>query len=127
MEQAKLYLPVRRWNQLNSDQAALRRYGAYSAKYENGAEGIVYHSTNGRIECEAHPFVKEGEAFFLPNPSKRILRVGASDITFRRPGMSDEIFRELVDNAGLELRAFSDQAVIITTPAHAVKLTGITD
>lgn len=127
MDMAKLYLPVRRWNQLNSDQAALRRYGAYSAKYENGAEGIVYHSTNGRIEVEAHPFIKEGDGFFLPNPSKKILRVGASDITFRRPGMSDEIFRELVDNAGLELRAFSDQAVIITTPAHAVKLTGITD
>lgn len=127
MDMAKLYLPVRRWNQLNSDQAALRRYGAYSAKYENGAEGIVYHSTNGRIEVEAHPFIKEGDGFFLPNPSKKILRVGASDITFRRPGMSDEIFRVLVDNAGLELRAFSDQAVIITTPAHAVKLTGITD
>lgn len=127
MEQAKLYLPVKRWNQLNSDQAALRRYGAYSSKYENGAEGIVYHSTNGAIEVEAHPFVKEGEGFFLPNPSKRVMRVGASDISFRRPGMTDEIFRELVDNAGLELRAFSDQAIMITTPAHAVKLTGITN
>lgn len=127
MDMAKAYLPVKRWNQLNSDQAALRRYGAYSQKYENGAEGIVYHSTNGRIEVEAHPFVKEGEAFFLPNPAKRILRVGASDITFRRPGMSDEIFRELVDNAGLELRAFSDQGIIMTTPAQGVKLTGITN
>lgn len=127
MEKAKLYLPVRRWNQLNSDQAALRRYGAQSAKFENGAEGIVYHSTNGAVECEAHPFIKEGEGFFLANPSKRLMRVGASDITFRRPGMTDEIFRELVDNAGFELRAFSDQAVLLTTPAQNVKLTGITD
>lgn len=127
MEAAKLYLPVRRWNSLNSDQAALRRYGAQSSKFENGAEGIVYHSTNGRIEVEAHPFVKEGEGFFLPNPSKRLLRVGASDITFRRPGRNDEIFRELEDAAGLELRAFSDQAIMITTPAHAVKLSDITD
>lgn len=127
MEKAKLYLPVRRWNQLNSDQAALRRYGAHSAKFENGAEGIVYHSTNGAVECEAHPFIKEGEGFFLANPSKRMMRVGASDITFRRPGMTDEIFRELVDNAGFELRAFSDQAVLLTTPAQNVKLTGITD
>lgn len=127
MDQAKLYLPVKRWNALNGDQSALRRYGAYSAKAENGFEGITYHATNGKIEVEAHPFIKEGDGFLLPDPSKRIMRVGASDITFRRPGMSDEIFRELVDNAGLELRAFSDQAVILTTPAHAVKATGITD
>ena len=127
MEKAKLYLPVRRWNSLNSDQSALRRYGAYSAKYENGAEGITYHSTNGAIEVEAHPFLKEGEGFFVPNPAKNIIRVGATDITFRRPGSSEEIFRELVDSAGLELRAFSDQAVMLKVPAHAVKLTGITD
>lgn len=124
---AKLYLPTRRWNSLNSDQAALRRYGAQSAKFENGADGIVYHSTNGAIEVEAHPYLKEGDGFFLANPKKKMLRVGASDITFRRPGQSDEIFRELADSAGLELRAFSDQAVLLTTPAHNVKLTGITD
>lgn len=127
MEKAKMYLPVKRWNSLNSDQAALRRYGAYSSKFENGAEGIVYHSTNGAVEVEAHPFIKEGEGFLLANPSKRVMRVGASDITFRRPGMTDEIFRELVDSAGFELRAFSDQAVLLSTPAQNVKLTGITD
>lgn len=127
MEDAKVYLATKRWNSLNSDQAALRRYGAYSSKAENGSEGIVYHSVNGSIEIVAHPFVKEGEAFLIPQPSKRILRVGASDITFRRPGMQDTIFRELVDSAGLELRAFSDQAVIITKPAQCTKYTGITD
>lgn len=125
-DKAKLYLPTVRWNSLNADQAALRRYGAYSAKAENGFEGIVYHGSNGVIEVEAHPFVKEGEGFFLANPAKKILRVGATDITFRRPGMSEEIFRELVDSAGLELRAFSDQAVISLLPAQNVKLTGIT-
>ena len=127
MDKAKLYLPVRRWNSLNSDQAALRRYGAYSAKFENGAEGITYHSTNGAIEVEAHPFLKEGDGFFLPNLSKNLVRVGATDITFRRPGSSEDIFRELTDSAGLELRAFSDQAVMLRIPAHAVKLTGIQD
>lgn len=126
-DDAKIYLPTRRWNVLNSDQAALRRYGAYSAKAENGSEGIVYHSVNGMTEMVAHPFIKEGEAFLLVNPKKRLLRVGATDITFRRPGLQDNIFRELVDNAGLELRAFSDQAVLITLPAQCTKYTGITD
>lgn len=127
MVDAKLYLATKRWNSLNADQAALRRYGAYSSKAENGFQGIVYHSVNGSIEIEAHPFVKEGEGFLVAQPSKRIVRVGSTDITFRRPGMDDKIFRELTDNAGLELRAFSDQAVIITTPAQCVKYTGITD
>lgn len=127
MEDAKVYCATKRWNALNSNEAALRRYGAYAAKAENGSEAICYHSTNGKIELEAHPFVKEGEAFLLPNPSKRLVRVGASDITFRRPGMQETIFRELTDSAGLELRAFSDQAIALTVPAQATKYTGITD
>lgn len=126
-DDAKLYCATKRWNSLNADQAALRRYGAYASKAENGSEGIVYHSVNGMTEIVAHPFVKEGEAFLVVNPKKRMLRVGATDITFRRPGMSENIFRELVDNAGLELRAFSDQAVLITLPAQCTKYTGITD
>lgn len=126
-DDAEIYTPTKRWNSLNADQAALRRYGAYTAKAENGSEGIVYHSVNGSSEIIAHPFIKEGEAFALVNPKKRLLRVGATDITFRRPGLQDNIFRELTDNAGLELRAFSDQAVLVTLPAQCTKYTGITD
>lgn len=126
-DDADLYTPTKRWNALNADQAALRRYGAYSSKAENGSEGIVYHSVNGKTEIKAHPFVKEGDSFLIVNPKKRVMRVGATDITFRRPGMSENIFRELTDNAGLELRAFSDQAIMITLPAQCTKYYGITD
>jgi len=126
-DDCKTYLPTKRWNSLNADQAALRRYGAYASKAENGSEGIVYHSVNGTNEMVAHPFIKEGEGFTIVNPKKRVMRVGASDITFRRPGMQENIFRELTDNAGLELRAFSDQAILIQLPAQCTKLTGITD
>jgi hypothetical protein len=126
-DEATLWTPTKRWNSLNSDQAALRRYGAYSQKAENGSEGIVYHSVNGRIDIKAHPFLKEGESFLIVNPKKQVMRVGASDITFRRPGMQTQIFRELVDSAGVELRAFSDQAVMIKLPAQCTKYTGITD
>lgn len=127
MEDAKLYLSTKRWNSLNADQAALRRYGAYSSKAETGHEGIVYHSVNGSTEIVAHPFVKEGEGFLLPSPSKRAMRIGSSDVTFRRPGMQDKIFLEIDGVAGLELRAFSDQAVIVTVPGQCTKYSGITD
>ena len=127
MEKAKLYLPTSRWTKLNSDQAALRRYGAQSSKAESGFQAISYYSTNGEISVEAHPFIKESEGFLLANPAKRITRVGASDISFRRSGMLEgEVFRELNDNAGLELRAFSDMGILLQTPAQNVKLTGIT-
>ena len=109
------------------DQAALRRYGSYSAKAENGSEGIVYHSVNGSIEIVAHPFVKEGESFLLPDPAKNVILCGASDVTFKRPGQAENIFRELVDNAGVELRSFSDLGLMIKLPAQCVKYTGITD
>jgi hypothetical protein len=127
MEDAKLYTPTVRWNTLNADQAALRRYGAYNSKSENGSEGIVYHSVNGSTEIVAHPFLKEGESHLIPNPSKRAMRVGASDITFKRPGMDEKIFLEVDAVAALELRAFSDQAVVITVPGQCTKYTGITD
>lgn len=127
MEDAKAYFAVRRWNSLNSDQAALRRYGAVSKKSENGSEAICYYSANGSTDIVAHPFVKEGDGFLVPTPSKRLLRVGASDVTFRRPGMQETIFRELTDNAGLELRAFSDQAILNTVPAQSTKYASITD
>lgn len=126
-EDGKAYFATKRWNYLNADQAALRRYGAYAAKAENGSEGIAYHSVNGQVEIVAHPFVKEGDGGFFPNPKKRLMRVGATDITFRRPGLQENIFRELVDNAGFELRAFSDQAIMATLPAQCVQYTGITD
>jgi len=127
MEDACVYLAAIKWNKLNSDESALRRYGAeLSERAKTGTKAIKYYSTNGATEMEAHPFVKEGEAFLVPNPAKRLVRVGATDITFRRPGMSETIFRELDDNAGLELRAFADQAIMSQIPAHCTKYTGIT-
>lgn len=126
-EDAKAYFATKRWNTLNADQAALRRYGAYANRAETGSEGIAYHSVNGTTEIVAHPFVKEGDGFLFGNPKKRLVRVGATDITFRRPGMQENIFRELDSNAGLELRAFSDQAIMATLPAQCTKYTGITD
>jgi hypothetical protein len=128
LEDSVIYLAATRWNSLNADQAALRRYGAeIAAKAKSGSRAITYCSTNGDNEIEAHPFYKEGFAHLLPNPSKRLLRVGATDITFRRPGMDETIFRELTDNAGLELRAFADQAIMLQIPAHGVRYSGITD
>lgn len=117
-EAAELYLPTKRWNEVMSDQAALRRHNAQVQRVENGFEAISFYSTNGRTDIINHPFLKEARGYLLPQPDKRLVRVGATDITFRRPGLSQNIFRELNDNAGFELRAFSDQAIMLQIPAH---------
>jgi hypothetical protein len=126
-EQATLFLPTKRWNQVMSDQAALRRHNAQMTKAENGFEAVTFYSTNGKTDIVNHPFLKEARGYLIPNPEKRLVRVGATDITFKRPGLEHNIFRELSDNAGFELRAFSDQAIALQIPGQATLYESITD
>lgn len=113
------------WGNLNSDQAALRKYdNSYkSMKGENGFESILYHGQNGEIEVISHPMIKQGEAFIFP--PKRVKRIGASDITFQTPGREDEIFLQLPSSNGFELRSYAHQAIVCECPAKMVKITGI--
>lgn len=113
------------WSNLNNDLAALRHYDqSYSRrKLDNGTEAISYYGQNGEISVESHNCVKEGEAFILP--FKRVRRLGAQDVSFKTPGRGDDIFTQLANNAGYELRIYTDQAVFLETPARAVKITAI--
>lgn len=115
----------RAWADLLSDQAALRRYDSSfkSSELENGSEGIRFYSQNGVIEIVPSIFVKQGYAYIVP--MDEMLRIGSTDITFRRPGQGDEFFRDLESAAGYELRAFTDQALFCSAPGKAVLITGI--
>lgn len=120
-----VFLNPKAWGNIATDQAALRRFGSnYStAKAANGSEAIEFYSQTGRVAMVPHIFVKEGDAFILP--LKNVKRLGATDITFRRPGRPDDIFLELTSNAGYELRLYTDQAVFVETPARCVLVSGI--
>lgn len=116
----------RTWTNLMSDLAALRRFdGSYDRKkLESGAQAITFHGQNGMIDIVSHNCVKEGEAFVFP--AKRLIRVGAWDVSFKTPGRGDEeIFTQLADNAGYELRVYTDQALFSEAPARMVKVTSI--
>jgi hypothetical protein len=117
------------WSFLDTDLGARR---TFDASYKNseramGHEAITYYSQNGKNTVVSHPMVKQGEAFILP--TKYCKRVASTDVAFRNPGSpvngEDRFFRELSDNAGFELRCYADQAVFLTHPAKAVKVTGI--
>jgi len=124
MEDVEVLLSPKQWAVLNNNEAALRVYDSsyQPAKAERGNEGIVYHSGNGRIEIMSHPFVKEGEGFIIP--MSKLKRIGAADISFAAPGGGDMVV-QVADQSAWEIRAFSDQAPFIETPAQCVKLTGI--
>jgi hypothetical protein len=111
------------WNKLISNEAALRMYdSSFSpAKLENGTKSITFYSQNGKLTVHSHTYVKEGEGYLLP--LDRVSRIGATDTTFNIPGTQDgKVFRQLADQAGFEFRLYSNQALLIETPAKCAKL-----
>lgn len=115
----------RTWSDLLNEQAAKRMYDqSYSSmKSENGSKEIRFHSQNGMVEIVPSIYCKEGHAFVLS--LDEMMRIGSTDVTFRRPGKGDEFFRELENAAGYELRAYCDQALFCHAPGRNVLITNI--
>jgi hypothetical protein len=113
------------YQNLNSDQAALRMYDqSYKAgEADTGTEGITYHGAGGKITVMVNNIVKEGEAFLVP--PKYLSRVGAKELSFQRPGKTDEFFQEIPGYAGYSLRAGAEFAILLSRPAMACKYTAI--
>lgn len=121
------FVNPRAWANMLSDQAALRKYdGSYDkSKLENGSQAITFFSQNGEIKIVPSIYVKEGFAYLLS--IEDWVRVGSSDMSFKRPGAEGNFFRDLDNAAGYELRLFSDQAVFTFSPAKNVVIFGITN
>lgn len=108
------------WDDLLTEQAAQRMYDSSykSDTAENGAKSIKFYSQAGMVEIRPSIYVSEGFAYIIK--PEDWARVGSTDITFKRPGQSDQFFRDLVDHAGFELRCYTDQALFTVKPAHQV-------
>jgi len=123
MEDVCVLVSPATFSSLANDEAGLRRYNTAPKSADNGAEAIQYYGANGKIDIKVHPMVKEGEA--IAYPKKRAERIGASDVTFKTPGRSDEMFLQLPDQTGYECRAYSEQSLFLPCPAKCVLYTGI--
>lgn len=127
LEDVVLYVNPKTWGNLLTEQSALRMYDSSYTEgtTKNGSRSIAFFSQNGKVEIKSHPFVKEGDAFIIP--TKRVARVGSTDITFTAPGAkgAKEMFVDLQDSMGYQAKLYSGQTVFLSTPAKAVKLTGI--
>ena len=126
-----LYISPKTWANLMNDQASLRRYDASykESKMTLGAKSIEFYGPGCTVTIKAHPMVKWGEAFGLPN-GDAWKRLGTTDITFNRPDMDgkangNSFFLELQDYAIFELRSYDDQQIFTYCPAKSFKITSI--
>jgi len=113
------------WDDLLTEQAALRMYDSSykSDTAESGSKSIKFHSQNGMVEITPSIYVKEGYAYVLC--VEDWVRVGSTDITFKRPGQGDNFFRELEDHAGFELRCYTDQAIFCSKPGRSIIISNL--
>jgi hypothetical protein len=116
---------TRTWSDLLTEQAALRQYDSSykSSNADAGHQEITFYGQNGKVEIVPSIFVKEGYAYVLC--LDELLRIGSTDVTFKRPDQGDTFFRELENAAGYELRAYSDQALLCFSPGKNTLIKGI--
>lgn len=125
-EEVTVYVNPKTWQALSTEQVAYRMTdSSYSAKKAvNGFEALEFHSQNGKLTIVAHKYVKEGEAFALPE--SRAVRIGSSDISFNIPGTQNgQIFIQNASSAGFSFRIYSQQSLLVETPAKCIKFTAI--
>lgn len=122
-----VFVNPRTWADLLVEQTALRRFdSSYSSdKADSGSKSIKFYGQNGMITIEPTIYCKEGYAYVLA--MEEFARVGSTDVTFKRPGMEGQFFRELENSAGVELRCFSDMALFCSAPGKNVLITAITN
>lgn len=126
MGDAVLLLNSGAFRNLMTTEASLRRYNwGYDGKvFEEGAEEVKFHGQNGVLTIIPHPFVKQGYAYLLK--PEDWLRVGSVDWTFEMPGSErGRFFRDLENNAGYELRLYTNQAAFCEIPGHQGYVSGI--
>ena len=114
------------WDDLLTEQAAKRLYDSSysSATMEQGAKALKFHGQNGVIEIVPSIYVKGGHCFILC--LEDFVRVGSTDVTFKRPGQAgDNFFRDLENAAGYELRCYTDQALFCSKPGRSILVTGL--
>lgn len=124
--EVKVLINPRTWADLLTEQSALRHYdSSYSSKqFEQGAEGLVFHSQNGKMEIIPSIYVKEGFAYMLDVSTW--MRVGSQEVDFIKSGHAQgEYFTQLPDVAGYELRCYADQALFCNAPSRNVIIQGI--
>jgi hypothetical protein len=122
MEEIDVYLSPKTFTNLSGTMTDLRRQnGGQSEKTGiGGFEAITLMGPNGKVNLVPHPMTKEGECHAGPF-AKRFKRIGSQEFSFETPGRKGELFLHVPDKNAYELRLYTAQAIVCTTPAKFVK------
>lgn len=125
-EDVTLYISTKGFSDLQADNETKRAvdYTYSTDKVTRGSNEFAFFSQNGKVKIVPSLYVKEGYAYAVVESDFK--RIGSTDITFNRPGSSaDSFFMDLPEQAGYELRAYTDQAVFCEAPSRQVLISGI--
>jgi hypothetical protein len=122
----KLFVNGMTFAELAEEADALQRYTANTDEVKRqGVENLEYKSPVGTVNVALHRYMKQGIAMFIARDVLK--RVGSTDLTFSLPGTNQWFYQELSNNAGSEIRVFSNQAPIIEIPYYCMIFTGISN
>jgi hypothetical protein len=127
-EDVTVFVNPNTFNDLTDQLVGLRRFDGAETKSVLGNKELSYYAQNGTVTVTPYNIIKNGDAFVLP--MKRVKRLGAVDVSFKNPAgnsYDNEIFFQHPTKAGFVLRAYTDQAIFLETPAKAVKISGFTN
>lgn len=112
------YVPIKTFQSLVADEAALVQHAAGKKKAENGFETISFLGATGEIEVVPHLLMKEGE--FVMWPEDFIYEVGSCQASNQLAKDGDIIF-DLEGSMAKEMRLYSDTCgVFCERPGYIV-------
>lgn len=130
-EDVTLWVSPATWSDLMNDMMALRKLdNSYSKRVvETGSHELEFYTQNDiTVTVRSHAVIKAGEAYILPH--SHLMRVGAWDISFSRPGggpngSGGDIFFDIPTRTSYGFRSYGHQAIVLTAPAKAIILQNI--
>lgn len=110
------------WKNLLTEQTSKRQYDdSYGTeKMENGTREITFYSQQGMMRIVSSIYCKEGFAYVLPLDDYQ--RIGSADVSLEQPGMEGQFLKALENAAGVEMRAYTDQALFCASPGKSTLL-----
>jgi hypothetical protein len=117
-EDVLVHVHPRTWNNIMADQAALKRFGGKETKLANGASAIEFQVQRVNMQILGSGYMKAG--YSLLRPKSGIKRIGAQDVSFKRPGNSrgtgENIFWDNPTRLGYSYRCYTHQALFVEEP-----------
>lgn len=122
-----LYVNPRTWARFSSNEAALRMYDqSYNpGEAKNGFESLTFYSQAGAIRVKSHRFIMEGQALGMHLDDWS--RSGSAEISFKVPGMPQELIFVVENMNCYAFRSYADQYIFCHAPAKSILFTAIDD